>query len=149
MVCTTVIPLNFRWFPPQLEFPVVVYEIHCRTNGSLFFLHILPTDRLKKNNLHYFPNTYAWTDLHNCLNVYRDQSIYASALHDVELGAALDYMSMYLCLSIVSVSSCRFKTIMSAPTNPPNYSCLVPPTFSGLTDIEDFLTQFDAVASLS
>ena len=38
---------------------------------------------------------------------------------------------------------------MTAPTNPPNYSCLLPPSFTGLTDVEDFLTQFDAVASLS
>ena len=36
---------------------------------------------------------------------------------------------------------------MAAPA--PNYSCLLPPSFTGLTDVEDFITQFEAVASLS
>ena len=97
MVGTTVIPLNFRWFPPHLQFPIVFYELHYRTDGSPFVLRLLPTHRLKKNCIHIFPNTYAWTDLHNCLSVYRDQTVFASALHELELGEALDYMSKYLC----------------------------------------------------
>lgn len=36
---------------------------------------------------------------------------------------------------------------MTATT--PNYSCLLPPSFTGLTDVDDFITQFESVASLS
>ena len=39
------------------------------------------------------------------------------------------------------------KTPASAPA--PNYSCLLPSCFTGLTDVEDFLTKFDAVSTLS
>ena len=38
---------------------------------------------------------------------------------------------------------------MFAPTLAPNYSCLLPPSLTGLTDIGDFLTQFDTVSTLS
>ena len=38
---------------------------------------------------------------------------------------------------------------MTAPAPAPNYSCLLPPSFTGLTDVEDFLTQFEAVSTLS
>ena len=38
---------------------------------------------------------------------------------------------------------------MTAPASAPNYSGLLPPSFTGLTDVEDFLTQFEAVSTLS
>ena len=38
---------------------------------------------------------------------------------------------------------------MTAPAPAPNYSCLLPPSFTGLTDVEEFLTQFEAVSTLS
>ena len=38
---------------------------------------------------------------------------------------------------------------MTAPALAPNYSCLLPPFFTGLTDVEDFLTQFEAVSTFS
>ena len=38
---------------------------------------------------------------------------------------------------------------MTAPAPAPNYSCLLPPSFTGLTDVEDFLTHFEAVSTLS
>ena len=38
---------------------------------------------------------------------------------------------------------------MTAPAPAPNYSCLFPPSFIGLTDVENFLTQFEAVSTLS
>ena len=38
---------------------------------------------------------------------------------------------------------------MTAPAPAPNHSCLLPPSFTGLTDVEDFLTQFEAVTMLS
>ena len=38
---------------------------------------------------------------------------------------------------------------MTAPAAAPNYSCLFPPSFTGLTDAKDFLTQFEAVSTLS
>ena len=38
---------------------------------------------------------------------------------------------------------------MNAPASAPNYSCLLPPSFTGLTDVENFLTQFEAVSTLS
>ena len=38
---------------------------------------------------------------------------------------------------------------MTAPAPAPNYSCLLPPSFMGLTDVEDFLTQIEAVSTLS
>ena len=38
---------------------------------------------------------------------------------------------------------------MTAPAPASNYSCLLPPSFTGLTDVEDFITQIEAVASLS
>ena len=97
MVGTTVIPLNFRWLPPHLQFPVFVHELQCATDGSPLLLRLLPTSRLKKNSLHIFPNTYAWTDLHNCLHVYRNETVLASAVHEHELREVLDYMSMKLC----------------------------------------------------
>ena len=97
MVGTTVIPLNFRWLPPHLQFPVFVHELQCATDGSPLLLRLLPTSRLKKNSLHIFPNTYAWTDLHNCLHVYRNETVFASAVHEHELREVLDYMSMKLC----------------------------------------------------
>ena len=97
MVGTTHIPLNFCWFPPHLQFLVVIYELHYATNGSPIVLRLLSTSRLKKKSLNIFPNTYAWTDLHNYLNVYGNETVFASALHDHELGEVIDYMSMKLC----------------------------------------------------
>ena len=97
MVGTNHNPLNFRWFPLHLQFPVVIYELQYATNGSPIVLCPLPTSRLKKNSLNIFLNTHAWTDLHNCLNVYRNETAFASALHDHELGEVIDYMSMKLC----------------------------------------------------
>ena len=38
---------------------------------------------------------------------------------------------------------------MTAPAPAPKYSCLLPPSFTGLTDVEDFLTQFEAVSTIS
>ena len=38
---------------------------------------------------------------------------------------------------------------MTAPAPAPNYSCLLPPSFTGLTDVEDFLTQSEAICKLS
>ena len=38
---------------------------------------------------------------------------------------------------------------MAAPAPAPSYSCLLPPSFKGLTDVEDFPTQFEAVSTLS
>ena len=38
---------------------------------------------------------------------------------------------------------------MSAPAPAPNSSCLLPPSFTGLPDVEDFLTQFEAISTLS
>ena len=38
---------------------------------------------------------------------------------------------------------------MTAPAPAPNYSCLLPLSFTGLTDVQDFLTQFEAVSTLS
>ena len=38
---------------------------------------------------------------------------------------------------------------MTAPAPAPNYSCLLPPSFTGLTDVEDFLTHFEAASTLS
>ena len=38
---------------------------------------------------------------------------------------------------------------MTAPAPVPNYSCLLPPSFTGVTDVEDFLTQFETVSTLS
>ena len=69
MVGTTVISINFRFFPPHLQFPVFVHEIQSATDGSPFVVCLLPNNSLKKNLLHIFPNIYAWTDLHNCLHV--------------------------------------------------------------------------------
>ena len=40
MVDTTINPLNTRWFPPQLQSPVVVSQFHCATDGSPFVLHL-------------------------------------------------------------------------------------------------------------
>ena len=97
MVGTTVFPLNFRWLPPHLQFPVFVHELQCATDGSPLLLRLLPASRLKKNCLHIFPNTYAWTDLHNCLHVYRNETVFAGAVHEHELREVLDYMSMKLC----------------------------------------------------
>ena len=97
IVGTTVIPLSFRWFPPHLQFPVFVHELQCATDGSLLLLRLLPTSRLKKNSLHIFPNTYSWTDLHKSLHVYRNETVFANALHEHEFREVLDYMSMKLC----------------------------------------------------
>ena len=38
---------------------------------------------------------------------------------------------------------------MTAPTPALNYSCLLPPSFTGLTVVEDFLTQLEAVSTFS
>ena len=38
---------------------------------------------------------------------------------------------------------------MTAPAPAPKDSCLLPPSFTGLNDVEDFLTQFEAVSTLS
>ena len=38
---------------------------------------------------------------------------------------------------------------MTAPAPAPDYSCLLPPSFTGLTDVDDFLTQFEAVSTIS
>ena len=96
MVGTTVIPLNFQWFAPHRQFPVFIHELQSATDGWPLMLRLLPTSRLKKNSLHNFPNTYAWTDFHNC-HVYRIETVFASALHEHELRDVLDYMSMKLC----------------------------------------------------
>ena len=97
MVGTTVISLIFRWLPPHLQFPVFVHELQCAKDGSPLVLRLLPTSRLKKNSLHIFPSTYAWTDLHIYLHVYRNETVFASALHEHELHEVLDYISMKMC----------------------------------------------------
>ena len=38
---------------------------------------------------------------------------------------------------------------MTTPASAPNYSCFLPPSFTGLTDVEDFLTHFEASSTLS
>ena len=38
---------------------------------------------------------------------------------------------------------------MTAPAPAPNYSCCLQPPFIGLTDVEDFLTQTEAIPTLS
>ena len=38
---------------------------------------------------------------------------------------------------------------MAAPALAPSFSCLLLPSFTGLADVEDFLTQFGAVSTLS
>ena len=38
---------------------------------------------------------------------------------------------------------------MTAPAPAPNYSCLLPPSFTGLTGVEDFRIQFEAISTLS
>ena len=38
---------------------------------------------------------------------------------------------------------------MTAPAPAANYSCRFPPSFTGLTDVEDFHTQFEAVSTLA
>ena len=40
-------------------------------------------------------------------------------------------------------------SMFSGATGMPNYSCLLPAPFDGTTDFEDFVTQFNSVASLS
>ena len=50
MVGTTVIPLNFRWLPSYLQFPVFVHELQCATDGSPLLLRLLPTSRVKKTH---------------------------------------------------------------------------------------------------
>ena len=47
MVHTTVIFLNFHWFPPHLQLPVIVHELQCVTDGSPIAPRLLPTTRLK------------------------------------------------------------------------------------------------------
>ena len=37
---------------------------------------------------------------------------------------------------------------MTTPVPAPSYSCLLPPSFTGLTDVEDFLIQFEAVSTV-
>ena len=77
MVGTTVIPFNFRWFPPHLQLPNFVHELQFLTDGSPLVLCLHPTSRLKENSLHNFPKTYVSTDLHNSLQVY--ETVFASA----------------------------------------------------------------------
>ena len=96
MVGTFVIPLNFRCFPPHLQFPVFAHELQFATDGSPLLLRLLPTNRLKKNSSHKLPNTCTWTDLHVCLHVCCNETVFATALHEHELREVLDYMSMKL-----------------------------------------------------
>ena len=105
MVGTTVIPLNFRWFPPHRQFPVFVHELQCATDGSPLPLRLPPTSRLKKNSLHIFPNTYAWTDLHNCLHVYRKETVFSSAFFHV-----MNFVK-YLTICPRNYASCRINLL--------------------------------------
>ena len=129
MVGTTHIPLNFGWFPPHLQFPVVIYDLQYATNGSPIVLRRLPTSRLKKRFLNIFFNTSAGTDLHNCLTVYRNETVFASVLRDHELGEVIDYISMKLCQPLLIYRRIdNSPTLqMTALTPAPNYSCLLPP----------------------
>ena len=97
MVGTTVIPLNFRWLSPLPQFTVFLHELQYATDGSPLVLRLLPTSRLKENFLRIFLTTFAWTDLPNCLNVFRNETVFASALHEHELREVLDHMFMKLC----------------------------------------------------
>ena len=48
-----------------------------------------------------------------------------------------------------NVASQQSSSMSSAATVMPNYSCLLPAPFDGTSDFEDFVTQFNSVASLS
>ena len=48
-----------------------------------------------------------------------------------------------------NVASQQSSSMSSGATVMPNYSCLLPAPFDGTTDFEDFVTQFNSVASLS
>ena len=96
MVGTTVIPLNFRWLPPHLQFPVFVHELQCATDGSPLLLRLLPTSRLKKKLITHFPNTYA-RPIFIIAFMFIAMRLFASALHEHELREVQDYMSMKIC----------------------------------------------------
>ena len=59
--------------------------MQCATDETPLVFCLLPTSRLKKNSLHVFLNTYALTDLNNCLQVSRKETVFASALREHEL----------------------------------------------------------------
>ena len=48
-----------------------------------------------------------------------------------------------------NVASQQSSSMSSGATVMPNYSCLLPAPFDGTTDFEDFVTQFNSIASLS
>ena len=73
MVATTIISLNFFSFSPHLQFPVVVFEIQCTSSSP---------NLLSEELLTHILNAYSWIDVHNCMNVYCTELVFASVLHE-------------------------------------------------------------------
>ena len=63
----------------------------------------------------------------------------------------MDFFSYFLWIPSIKPQTWHRKSsnMSSGATVMPNYSCLLPALLDGTTDFEDFVTQFNSVASLS
>ena len=152
MVGPTQVPLNFCWFPPHLQFPVVFFELQYATNGSPIVLPLFPTSRLKKTLWISFPTfmpglifKIAWMSI--------VMKLFSRVLFTIMNLVNWLTICQWNCVSLVFPI---YRPINNSQTLPmtahvpaPKSSSLLPPSFTRLTDVEDFITQFEAVASFS
>ena len=150
MVGTTTIHLNFCWLWPHLQFPVVVHELQCATDGSQLVFRLLPTSHLRKET----HSTISRTLLRGLIFIIAWMFIAKRLCLIVRYTNFLEYLTF----SPWNCACCRFllllwnhsvKLTTTAPAPCPHYSCSLPPSFMGLTAVKDFFTQLEAVFMLS
>ena len=162
-VGTIVVPLTFCWIPPCHPSPILVTEIRCRTDGSDLKLSLASNNHLHVDLVFVPPYTPPWDFLYSCLTDHQYITPFTGFYEAHELNEILDDMSMcrvsiwYFVLFLFFMdpdthapfpASQQASSMFSGDTVLPNFSCLFPITFDGTTDFEDFVTQFDYVASL-
>ena len=64
MVGTTIVPLSFSWNPPCCPGPILVTEIHCRTDGSDIQLLLASNNHLRVDLISVPPYTPTWNYLY-------------------------------------------------------------------------------------
>ena len=153
MVSTTVIPLNFCCFPPHFQVQMFVHEVQCAADGSPFVLHLL----VWRKSHYTFSQTlmFGLIFIKACLFIamtlfllvpYTNMNFvqYLTICHEIVLA-----VERPATLTLYCIFDNDYTCLCSCFCSSPNYSCFLRPSFTGVIDVEDFLTQFENVSTLS
>ena len=142
--------ITFRWFNPH---SVLVDKLQCAIDGSPLVFPLLPTSRLRKSSLLF------------CQKLMPGLTfIFACILLAMQLFLLVSSRNMnfvkYMTTCSWNCASCRITLLLqnyseqmttTAPALVPalNYCWHLQPSFTGLTYVEDFLTQLELLSTLS